>query len=970
MRKVFFLSFALLFALTFALQAQQTKRIFLIGNSVTDGINYGGFSNMALSQGHTHIWARHMIPGSPLYYLWDDRFNNGGFTVAPYYGPGHAFPNYDWDAVTLQPFDRGIEGEEGDKTAMLNYAGILKDRNPDVQLYIYSRYPRCPGGDSQIGIVAAEQWTTLWNRTDGAQESRKYFEDLMVAFNSTDKGGLNKGALLIPVGDVMHALNEKAMAGEIPGITRIWDVYSDGIHVNNIGSYIIMGTFYSTIYKEDIRGTKAPNDFGTINTDVLAIIQQTIYDVVFTHPYSGTSVNDLVAATGVEMEEKTLAMNIFNRHQLKANILPANASKRGIIWSSDDTGIAMVDSEGRVTALTAGTATITAKSFDGGYTDECVVTVSGTLKGEPISGMLAGWDFNDKTSANGNKENYDHIAAAQTLSGITATEAYIGPGMSPDGNWDRGLTGYKQTMMTLEEAIPDGDYIGFTLKAEEGKLLSVTKVQFAPVSQTATRTFTLLSSVKGFTAGMEIGSCEKNETGTLFSFDVTGHNYVTEVEFRVYIHGNEGYYNSTGIGSYTGNSFIVTGSLLTPENDPPTTPENLKAIQVTDTNISVEWNEASDDYFVKGYNIYLNGTKKNSEPVEATNFAIEGLSSGQLCDIEIEAVDYFNIASVTKGLLSIHANRPPIAAISASATSGEAPVTISFGSDNSSDPDEDEGDYVLGFDWYVDGEIQPDNGHTLDYTFTRSGSYEVSLVVMDGRGMRSTTADKVTVSITALKYAVTITGGKTVPEATEAEGGSEVTIKADEPAEGMAFDSWTSDDVEFDHATAAETTFIMPAKPVTITANYVPKKYSITVIEGEADHETAQAGTIIAISAPYYPGGIAFKEWTSDDVEFDNATATETTFIMPAKAVTVTAVFKNIGAEQSETETFTLSPNPADSYITIAGVSGTAFSIVDITGAEALSGTVYSGESISVASLAPGYYIFRTEGKALPFVKK
>ena len=902
MKKVFFLYIVLAFIAFTQAQAQQTKRVFLIGNSVTDGINYGGFNNMALSQGHTHIWGRHMIPGSPLYYLWNNRSDNGGFTTAPFGGPGNAFPNYDWDAVTLQPFDRGIEGEEGDKTAMLNYAGILKDRNPDVQLYIYSRYPRCPGGDSQIGVVTAEQWTTLWNRTDGAQESRKYFEDLMAAFNSTDKGGLNKDALLIPVGDVMHALNEKAMAGTLPGITRIWDVYDDGIHVNNIGSYIIMGTFYSTIYKEDIRNTKTPATYGTINAELLAEIQQTIYDVVFTHPYSGTTFDDLVDATGIKMEENTLAMNIFNRQQLKANVLPANASKRGIIWSSDNTGVAMVDSKGRVTALEAGTATITATSFDGGFTDECVVTVSGTMQGESESGILAGWDFNDKTEANGNKENYNHIAAAETLSGITTTEAYIGPGMRPDNNWDRGLTGYQQTMLTLEEAVPAEDYIGFTLKAEEGKLLSVTRVQFAPISQdnstNTPRTFTLFSSVKGFTAGMEIGSCTKYYIGEMFSFDVTGHNYVTEIEFRVYIHGIAGEYNSTGIGSHSGNSFIVTGSILTPENDPPTTPGNLRAIQVTDINISCEWDEATDDYFVKGYNIYLNATKINSELIEETNFNIEGLTSGQLCNIEVEAVDYFNIASVTKGSLSIHANRPPVAAISASATNGEAPVTISFGSDSSTDPDED--DYVLGFDWYVDGEIQPDNGHTLNYTFTRSGNYEVSLVVMDSRGMRSTTSAKVTVNITAPKYAVVITGGKTVPEATEAEEGDEVAIKANEPTDGMVFERWTSNDVEFDDATAAETTFTMPAKPVTVTAEF--------------------------------------------------------------KSL--------IGAETGEIEAVSLFPNPAKSHITIMGASGASFSIIDATGAEVLSGTVYGGENIPVASLTPGYYIFRTEGKALPFVKK
>ena len=963
MKKVFFLYIVLAFIAFTQAQAQQTKRIYQFGNSVTDGINYGGFKNMANSQGNTHIWARHVIPGASLVWLWDHP--NDGFLVPPYGTPANAFTNYDWDVVTLQPFNENIEN---DKAMLLNYANLLKDKSPDVQFYIYSRYPRCPGGDAQIRNVTAEQWTNLWNRTDGNQESRKFFEDLYTAFNATNKGGLNKGALIIPVGDVMNTLNEKAVAGQVPGVTKIWDVYKDGIHVNNIGAYLIMGTFYSTIYKEDIRGTKVPADYGTIDPAIVEIIQETIFDVVFTHPYSGTSTDDLIEVTGIDLDQETLSMNILNQTQLNASVIPANAGKKGVIWSSSNTGVAMVSDKGVVTSLSEGTAIITAKSFDGGFTGQCEVTVAGTLSGTSKSGTLAAWNFNDKV--NPNKAGYNYKYAVDSLSGIGFTNAYVGEGGTVDQNWDRGLAMNNQTMLDLPTSIADGEYIAFKIKAEPGKLLSVSKVQFAPISQNHERTFVLMSSVKGFSVGNELGTCKKNHEGTMFSFDITGHNNVDEIEFRVYAYGINSSGQSVGIGGMSGNSIIITGSILTPENNPPTTPENLKAIQVTDTNISFEWNEATDDYFVKGYNVYLNGTKKNNEPVEATNFAIEGLSSGQLYDIEVEAVDYFNIASVTKGLLSIHANRPPVAAISASATSGQAPVTITFGSNDSTDPDKDEGDYVLGFDWYVNGEIQPDNSNTFEHTFTRSGSYEIGLVVMDSRGMRSTTTDKVTVNITALKYAVAITGGKTVPEATEAEGGDKVTIKADEQAEGMVFDSWTSDDIEFDDATASETTFIMPAKAVTVTATYKYIEYTITVENGYADKETAKIGDVITIEALIPTNGSSFTRWDSNDVTFEDETNMTTTFIMPAKAVTVTAVLNNIGTEQGKAETFTLSPNPADSYIIIEGVSGAAFSIVDVTGVEVLSGTADNSESISVASLAPGYYIFRTEGKALPFVKK
>lgn len=46
-----------------------------------------------------------------------------------------------------------------------------------------------------------------------------------------------------------------------------------------------------------------------------------------------------------------------------------------VTWSSDNTAVAAVDSEGRVTAIGEGTAVITATAVDGGFTASCTVTV-------------------------------------------------------------------------------------------------------------------------------------------------------------------------------------------------------------------------------------------------------------------------------------------------------------------------------------------------------------------------------------------------------------------------------------------------------------------------------------------------------------------------------------------------------------------------------------------------------------------
>lgn len=96
-RKTFVLKkilFVLLFCLatSWSVTGQQSMRLYLVGNSVTDAANYGGIKAIAESEGHTHTWARHMIPGAPLSWLWDHQ--EDGFTENPFGAPNNAFPNY------------------------------------------------------------------------------------------------------------------------------------------------------------------------------------------------------------------------------------------------------------------------------------------------------------------------------------------------------------------------------------------------------------------------------------------------------------------------------------------------------------------------------------------------------------------------------------------------------------------------------------------------------------------------------------------------------------------------------------------------------------------------------------------------------------------------------------------------------------------------------------------------------------
>lgn len=86
-------------------------------------------------------------------------------------------------------------------------------------------------------------------------------------------------------------------------------------------------------------------------------------------------VHVVTKVTGVTLDRTEAAVDRGSSIQLHAEVLPEDATVRDVIWSSSDSGIASVDSEGNVTGKKAGTAVITATTKDGGFTASCTVTV-------------------------------------------------------------------------------------------------------------------------------------------------------------------------------------------------------------------------------------------------------------------------------------------------------------------------------------------------------------------------------------------------------------------------------------------------------------------------------------------------------------------------------------------------------------------------------------------------------------------
>ena len=100
-----------------------------------------------------------------------------------------------------------------------------------------------------------------------------------------------------------------------------------------------------------------------------------------------------VPVMSVTLSETAVSLREGETKQLSATIKPDDATDNSLTWSSNNTAVATVSGNGKVTAVARGTAIITARSNekDGGRSSSCTVTVNPPkiqLQGVTLSGTI------------------------------------------------------------------------------------------------------------------------------------------------------------------------------------------------------------------------------------------------------------------------------------------------------------------------------------------------------------------------------------------------------------------------------------------------------------------------------------------------------------------------------------------------------------------------------------------------------
>ena len=173
-------------------------------------------------------------------------------------------------------------------------------------------------------------------------------------------------------------------------------------------------------------------------------------------------VTDTVPVSKIKLNHDKVSVKVGSKEQILAKIEPENATERELIWESSDPSVATVDSNGKITGVKVGTATITVKTKDGKVKETCKVIV------EPIKV--------DKIILNTNEMTLEVNDTGQIIA-IVEPDNATNPELiyeSSNPNVAKVDKNGKVTGVSVGETI-------ITVKTKDGKIKETCKVIIEPI---------------------------------------------------------------------------------------------------------------------------------------------------------------------------------------------------------------------------------------------------------------------------------------------------------------------------------------------------------------------------------------------------------------------------------------------------------------------------------------------------------
>lgn len=293
----------------------QDQNPFYIGHSLVNENMPTMVQELAVSAGKTTHYNKQLINGAALAYQWDHHTNSQGISYQTAFPGGNFNTLVITEAVPLQNHltwsNTFVKANDFYNYAKNNNNGI------PVRFYIYETWHCKNSGIPQTGLPTgcayddSSNSTLLWHPR--LQADFSLWSGIVSHVRNENPSDTE--IWMVPVGQAFYNLTTEINAGNVPGITNVFSLFSDDIHLTNAGNYFVACVMYATIYRQSPVGLTANisdqwgNPFANMPTSAQALAMQQVAWNTVTSLNSWSGVSTVLSNQNVEIPKQTASVH-------------------------------------------------------------------------------------------------------------------------------------------------------------------------------------------------------------------------------------------------------------------------------------------------------------------------------------------------------------------------------------------------------------------------------------------------------------------------------------------------------------------------------------------------------------------------------------------------------------------------------------------------------------------------------------
>lgn len=269
-------------------------RVFFIGHSLVNHEMPAMVAGLAQSMGLDFDYQTQVINGAPLRWNWDNAASGEGRQSRV--GNARAeLPSGRFDVVVMT---EGIPLDADTVRAGGNFFRLAVESNPQTRVFMYETWHSLVWEDIYDVYNRYEPDAALHIPGRNQYDWRALLDDMRPAWERRVDGinaehAAGPRMAMIPAGLALATLVDEIEAGRVPGIRSRRDLFTDDIHLSDLGNYFVALVQFATIFRRSPVGlpTNLQDQWGRAfrapTAEQAAIFQRIVWEHVSRDPRAG-----------------------------------------------------------------------------------------------------------------------------------------------------------------------------------------------------------------------------------------------------------------------------------------------------------------------------------------------------------------------------------------------------------------------------------------------------------------------------------------------------------------------------------------------------------------------------------------------------------------------------------------------------------------------------------------------------------